>query len=271
MIWPGLPAFLVQLALGLCRPLPVHMPAWYSYGGTIAPAMPIYNTAAYPCAVMVCADPELYDGGRCTLYLFSGVPAVEGESFKAWETDLNVMVFRVRGNVWKKESAFTLAMDTSTKANYVNFVWSNSDLHTLDSELLLSASEPLPATDDTTTLFEGDVTTVAEDYIITNPSTGQQYTYALNGAHAVITDSAILDSYGLLRITVDEEPVGCKIQNLMLGDYAGNRWLTDSEQADTGGCFGVLSFLLTGKTLFLSREPGTHHVKVEKIERRAAE
>lgn len=270
MIWPGLPAFLVQLALGLCRPLPVHMPAWYSYGGIIAPAMPIYDSAAYPNAVMVCEDPGLYDGRNCTLYLFSGIPAVEDGSFKAWETELNVMVCRVRGNVWKKESAFTLPLDGSTKAQYTNFVWSNFDLYSLDSALLLSASDPQPAADYATTLFEGDVTTAVEDYIITAPN-GQQYTYTLNGAHAVIADSAILDSYGLVRITVDDAPVGYKIQGLLLGDYAGNRWLTDTEQKDTGGNFGVLSFLMSGETLFLTREPGTYHVKVEKIERRAAE
>lgn len=271
MIWPGLPAFLVQLALGLCRPLPVHVPAWYSYGGIIAPAMPHYDSAAYPNAVMVCEDPGLYDGRNCTLYLFSGIPAVEDGAFKAWETELNVMVCRVRGNVWKKESAFTLTLGDSTAAQYTNFVWSNFDLYSLDSALLLSASDPLPATDYATTLFEGDVATAVEDYIITNPSTGQQYPYTLNGAHAVISDSAILDSYGLLRITVDEVPVGYKIQSLMLGDCAGNLWLTDAEQKDTGGGFGVLSFGLTGETLFLTREPGTYHVKVEKIERRAAE
>lgn len=270
MIWPGLPAFLVQLALGLCRPLPVHMPAWYSYGGIIAPAMPCYDETAYPCAVMTCAAPSLYDGRNCTLYLFSGPPAVEADSFKAWETDLNVMVYRVRGNVWKKEIAFTLPLGDSAAAQYGNFVWSNFDLYELDSELLLSASDPQPATDYTTTLFEGDVTTAVEDYIITAPN-GTQYPQTFNGAHAVIFDGALFDDYGLIRLTVDEVPVGYKIQSLMLGSYVGNQWLLDGEKKDTGGSFAVMPTLLSGETLFLTREPGTYHVKVEKIERRAAE
>lgn len=270
MIWPGLPAFLVQLALGLCRPLPVHMHAWYSYGGIIAPAMLHYDSAAYPNAVMVCEDPGLYDGQNCTLYLFSGIPAVEDGSFKAWETDLNVMVCRVRGNVWKKESAFTLPLGDSAAAQYGNFVWSNFDLYELDSELLLSAADPQPATDYATTLFEGDVTTAAGDYIITAPN-GTQYPQTFNGAHAVIFDGALFDDYGLIRLTVDEVPVGYKIQSLMLGSYVGNQWLLDGEKKDTGGSFAVMPTLLSGETLLLSREPGTYHVKVEKIERRAAE
>lgn len=269
MIWPGLPAFLVQLALGLCRPLPVHMPAWYSYGGIIAPTPTNMEKEGCPYALMACEDPDLYDGKNCVMYQFSGIPSVEDGAFKAWDTDLIVRSYHVRGNVWKKESSFTIAKGTSAKARYTNFVWSNFDLYTMDAQLLLTASEFLPATDYTTTLFEGDVATAVEDYIITNPGTGQQYPYTLNGAHAVIADSAMLDSYGLLRITVDEVPVGYKIQSLMLGDYAGNLWLTDAEQKDTGGGFGVLSFGLTGETIFLTREPGTYHVKVEKIERRA--
>lgn len=264
MIWPGLPAFLVQLALWLCRPLPVHMPAWYSYGGIIAPAMP----QEYPYAVMTCADPSLYDGRNCTLYLFSGIPAVEDGAFKAWETELKVMVCRVRGNVWKKESAFTLPLGDSTAAQYGNFVWSNFDLYSLDSTLLLSASDPQPATDYATTLFEGDVTTAVEDYIITAPN-GTQYPQTFNGAHAVISDGALFDDYGLIRLTVDKVPVGYKIQSLMLGSYVGNQWLLDVEKKDTGGSFAVMPTLLSGETLLLSREPGTYHVKVEKIERRA--
>lgn len=269
MIWLGLPAFLVQFALELCRPLPVHLPAWCSFGGIIAPTPTNMGKEEYLYALMVCEDPDLYDGKNCVMYQFSGIPSVEDGAFKAWDTDLIVRSYHVRGNVWKKESAFTIAKGASAKARYTNFVWSNFDLYTMDAQLLLTASEFLPATDYTTTLFEGDVTTVEKDYIITNPSTGQQYPYTLNGAHAVISDSAMLDSYGLLRITVDEVPVGYKIQSLMLGDYAGNLWLTDAEQKDTGGGFGVLSFGLTGETLFLTREPGTYHVKVEKIERRA--
>lgn len=261
----------------------------YRYNGVKLPGLPEWDSAAWPYA---CIQYIPYQDGsfiahlRCCDQPFHGAagvitnPAdavilvhsyVSSSADFAWGT-----AYTVEGRA--------LALDPDT------VIWSNTDISDENGSLLLAASEPAavqiaPILDFSLDswlvgfaigfsgrplwdiLFEGELTTTAHD--------------SYNGCCAFIDGLLLSDDPGALyRVTVDgtvrvsqvpaftEEGAGYLWDIFTLG----NLHLVDARWPDSGEAFCLCtidpaqsSFFVVTASAFLSREAGTHHVKIERI------
>ena len=150
--WPGLTAFLVQFALGLCDPIPLFSdgeaknPVAYLYNGVRLPKLPEWDRGVYPYAViwqhassksyhLTCSSVPDIVYGADEYYL----PSADGEPMEA---------YRIADDSWEYWYKTTTSTDiTNQIANALTkrpLVWANYEISREDDTVYLAASEPVP-------------------------------------------------------------------------------------------------------------------------------
>lgn len=159
--WPGLAAFLVQFALGLCEPIPMcshseeKEPVSFLYNGIRLPALPEWDRGVYPKAIiyrwqttttsavttrLLCyseeESPNGYrdsDGREYFTIDFPALASVYDESTDAW------------GALAHSDDAFS--GNTGISMSLGDVIWSNHDINLQYKLLGTSYSDQFFATD----------------------------------------------------------------------------------------------------------------------------
>ena len=259
------------------------------YNGVKLPALPEWDTAAYPYAhiqYITYRDGSFIAHLRCSDLPFhagSGTVTVPAGAVMLVQSCIKAGTEPSWGTAYAVMNP-SLALDGDT------VIWCNTDIPDESGAIFLAASEPVPVQAVTIpdfhlnswltgfviglsgrpmwrVLFEGDLTTVVHS--------------SYNGC-CISIDGLLLsdDPAGIYRLTVDGVSIS-RHAPVFTDDGAGGIWdtytlgnlhLVDGVWPDTGEDFGLCtidpsqtSVSDITSSMFLSREPGTYHVKIEKI------
>lgn len=125
----------------------------YSYNGTVLPALPEWDSSAYPYAVI---DLNFYDGEPTAWNLariyFSPVPLVRKENVDllvSTNGNAEVMIYKwtQETGTWENDGTQQIGKTVDMGAiggGVTGFIWTNTDLYNEDGTLYLPASDPIP-------------------------------------------------------------------------------------------------------------------------------
>lgn len=142
--WPGLTAFLVQFALGLCDPIPLFSdgeaknPVAYLYNGVRLPPLPEYDKEKYPFACIA----KTWIGGYVLGVSQSATLVRDHESGVRCDwVGPHLYCFLSTSGKWGE---FTYTEDTTGASIYPDFsMWANHDIE-YNGEVIVTASDPVP-------------------------------------------------------------------------------------------------------------------------------
>lgn len=160
--WPGLTAFLVQFALGLCDPIPLFSdgeaknPVAYLYNGVRLPALPEWDKVNNPCAAIM----RIEIGGIAHALLAVAQYADSRFAIKNNKNGDPIVTAKVSGYYVGINSFNCIAMfyaplsggewvatTESFSCNAEDLIWSNfdvADARTDEEIVFLAASYPVP-------------------------------------------------------------------------------------------------------------------------------
>ena len=218
------------------------------YNGVELPPLPEYDKTVYPYAALCTVNSSI-----SMLFLSGGLPYVK-EGSLYFPAPVVVCENRSKPYFW---DSFDELEGDYKGFSPVSLIWCNFDYYNDDGSLLLAGSEATPTNVPYVieTLFDGEVTTVAND-------DGTSYL-----SEVICSLDSFFSSLCAYRVTLNGETI---VSDRLTNNLIGNGFLySSSSYEDNGLSWCILSQYKFSQKVYnvtlYTREPGTYQVKFESV------